>query len=87
MSHRAPPVSSTLVEGLGIVASSSCLEKVEIFLVSKLRKNSSTFYQDQLNFHKLFGCNCQNLERRCSLESASSRAVVQKERDIDMHAG
>ncbi|KAG8482084.1 hypothetical protein CXB51_027074 [Gossypium anomalum] len=43
---------------------------------------------DQLNFHKLLGCNCQTLERRrhslTRRRSASSEAIVLTDRDLDI---
>ncbi|KAE8728682.1 HSP20-like chaperones superfamily protein [Hibiscus syriacus] len=63
-------------------------EVLQISDLSITVQDSSIFFQDQLNFHKLLGCNCQNLERRHSLtqrQLASSEGVVQKkERDLDI---
>ncbi|GMI72737.1 hypothetical protein like AT4G21820 [Hibiscus trionum] len=74
---------SDLLEHNGAVSDQSVVILL-VFLLSQLVVKKNV---DQLNFHKLLGCNCQNLERRHSLtrrQSASSQAVVQKERDIDI---
>ncbi|KAK8592272.1 hypothetical protein V6N13_062858 [Hibiscus sabdariffa] len=74
---------SDLLEHNGAVSDRSVVILL-VFLLSQLVVKKNV---DQLNFHKLLGCNCQNLERRHSLtrrHSTSSQAVVQKERDIDI---
>ncbi|OMO64877.1 IQ motif, EF-hand binding site [Corchorus olitorius] len=56
-----------------------------VFLLSQLIVKKNV---DQLNFHKLLGCNCQKLERRRSLtrrQLANSEVVVHKmELDMDI---
>ncbi|KAK8629474.1 hypothetical protein V6N13_078315 [Hibiscus sabdariffa] len=74
---------SDLLEHNGAVSDRSVVILL-VFLLSQLVVKKNV---DQLNFHKLLGCNCQILERRHSLtrrHSTSSQAVVQKERDIDI---
>ncbi|KAL4309998.1 hypothetical protein GQ457_01G042960 [Hibiscus cannabinus] len=74
---------SDLLEHNGAVSDRSVVVLL-VFLLSQLVVKKNV---DQLNFHKLLGCNCQILERRHSLtrrHSTSSQAVVQKERDIDI---
>ncbi|XP_021293893.1 abnormal spindle-like microcephaly-associated protein homolog isoform X2 [Herrania umbratica] len=72
---------SDLLEHNGAVSDQSVVVLL-VFLLSQLIVKKNV---DQLNFHKLLGCNCQNLERRHSLtrrQSASSEAVVHK-KEID----
>ncbi|KAH1055683.1 hypothetical protein J1N35_033748 [Gossypium stocksii] len=73
---------SDLLEHNGAVSDQSVVILL-VFLLSQLIVKKNV---DQLNFHKLLGCGCQNLERRHSLtrrHSASSDTVVHnKERDI-----
>ncbi|XP_022716089.1 abnormal spindle-like microcephaly-associated protein homolog isoform X2 [Durio zibethinus] len=75
---------SDLLEHNGAVSDQSVVVLL-VFLLSQLVVKKNV---DQLNFHKLLGCNCQKLERRHSSirrQSASSESVVhEKERDIDI---
>ncbi|XWS15589.1 hypothetical protein CRYUN_Cryun34aG0013700 [Craigia yunnanensis] len=75
---------SELLEHNGAVSDQSVVVLL-VFLLSQLIVKKNV---DQLNFHKLLGCNCQNLERRHSLtrrQSTSSEAAVhKKERDSDI---
>ncbi|KAE8664467.1 Binding,calmodulin binding [Hibiscus syriacus] len=75
---------SDLLEHNGAVSDKSVVVLL-VFLLSRLVVKKNV---DQLNFHKLLGCSCQNLERRHSLTQrrlASSEGVVQKkERDLDI---
>ncbi|KAK8664866.1 hypothetical protein V6N13_084639 [Hibiscus sabdariffa] len=75
---------SDLLEHNGAVSDKSVVVLL-VFLLSRLIVKKNV---DQLNFHKLLGCNCQNLERRHSLtrrQLASSEAIVQKkERDLNI---
>ncbi|KAK8273577.1 hypothetical protein V6Z12_D10G015000 [Gossypium hirsutum] len=74
---------SDLLEHNGAVSDKSVVVLLT-FLLSQLivKKN------DQLNFHELLGCNCQTLERRrhsfTRRRSASSEAIVLKDRDLDI---
>ncbi|TYH47689.1 hypothetical protein ES332_D10G015700v1 [Gossypium tomentosum] len=75
---------SDLLEHNGAVSDKSVVVLLT-FLLSQLivKKNL-----DQLNFHELLGCNCQTLERRrhsfTRRRSASSEAIVLKDRDLDI---
>ncbi|KAK8594444.1 hypothetical protein V6N13_015366 [Hibiscus sabdariffa] len=75
---------SDLLEHNGAVSDKSVVVLL-VFLLSRLIVKKNV---DQLNFHKLLGCNCQNLERRHSLtrrQFASSEAIVPKEeRDLNI---
>ncbi|GMI93317.1 hypothetical protein like AT4G21820 [Hibiscus trionum] len=75
---------SDLLENNGAVSDKSVVVLL-VFLLSRLIVKKNV---DKLNFHKLLGCNCQNLERRHSLtrrQLASSEAIVQKkQRDFDI---
>ncbi|XVE51131.1 hypothetical protein DITRI_Ditri02bG0014400 [Diplodiscus trichospermus] len=75
---------SELLEHKGAVSDQSVVVLLA-FLLSQLIVKKNV---DQLNFHKLLGCYCQNLERRHSLtrrQPASSEAAVhKKESDRDI---
>ncbi|OMO76771.1 IQ motif, EF-hand binding site [Corchorus capsularis] len=75
---------SDLLEHNGAVSDQSVVVLL-VFLLSQLIVKKNV---DQLNFHKLLGCNCQKLERRRSLtrrQLANSEVVVHKtELDMDI---
>ncbi|KAK8273576.1 hypothetical protein V6Z12_D10G015000 [Gossypium hirsutum] len=75
---------SDLLEHNGAVSDKSVVVLLT-FLLSQLIVKKNV---DQLNFHELLGCNCQTLERRrhsfTRRRSASSEAIVLKDRDLDI---
>ncbi|KAA3478798.1 abnormal spindle-like microcephaly-associated protein-like protein isoform X1 [Gossypium australe] len=78
---------SDLLEHNGAVSDKSVVVLLT-FLLSQLIVKKNV---DQLNFHKLLDCNCQTLERRrhslTRRRSASSEAIVLKDRDLDITEG
>ncbi|KAH1048693.1 hypothetical protein J1N35_039477 [Gossypium stocksii] len=75
---------SDFLEHTGAVSDKSVVVLLT-FLLSQLIVKKNV---DQLNFHKLLGCNCQTLERRrhsfTRRRSASSEAIVLTDRDLDI---
>ncbi|XVF87711.1 hypothetical protein PTKIN_Ptkin18bG0142500 [Pterospermum kingtungense] len=75
---------SELLEHNGAVSDQSVVILL-VFLMSQLTVKKNV---DQLNFHKLLGCDCQNLERRHSLtrrqwaQSEASEHKEERDRDI-----
>ncbi|KAK8330608.1 hypothetical protein V6Z12_A10G015900 [Gossypium hirsutum] len=75
---------SDLLEHNGAVSEKSVVVLLT-FILSQLIVKKNV---DQLNFHKMLGCNCQTLERRrhslTRRRSASTEAIVRTDRDLDI---
>ncbi|KHG16960.1 Abnormal spindle-like microcephaly-associated protein [Gossypium arboreum] len=72
-----------------IMSTTDYTDAVHNFVLSqKLTAILGKFPEDQLNFHKMLGCNCQTLERRrhslTRRRSASTEAIVRTDRDLDI---